>query len=198
VFDPDFKRGDDIWRYVTIENSYTAGIFAGFGSLVEYLRLENLYDGCDCSGIQRNGSSTLYSTTRYTWIINAPGLNGMRFDSSKGGNHGDIYNVVSIGNHRGFRLKGDYHDVYHVTAYDNNGHDISLPEIKFWGLDVESKDHLGNWNSNLYNSIAEESLQCTSRLCRPGGIKPWTDTVEIHGQTQSLTNISTVEIVYKI
>ena len=131
--DPDFKRGDDIWRYVTIENSYTAGIFAGFGSLVEYLRLENLYDGCDCSGIQRNGSSTLYSTTRYTWIINAPGLNGMRFDSAAGGNHGDIYNVVSIGNHRGFRLKGDYHDVYHVTAYDNNGHDISLPEIQILG-----------------------------------------------------------------
>jgi len=191
--DPDFKRGDDIWRYVTIENSYTAGIFAGFGSLVEYLRLENLYDGCDCSGIQRNGSSTLYSTTRYTWIINAPGLNGMRFDSRAGGNHGDIYNVVSIGNHRGFRLKGDYHDVYHVTAYDNNGHDISLPEIKFWGLDVESKDHLGNWNSNLYNSIAEESLQCTSRLCRPGGIKPWTDTVEIDGQTLTWQHFSNLE-----
>ena len=73
----------------------------------------------------------MYSTTRFTWIINAPGLNGMRFDSSKGGNHGDIYNVVSIGQRRGFRLKGDYHDVYHVTAYDNIKQDISLPEYKF-------------------------------------------------------------------
>ena len=191
--DPDFKRGDNIWRYVTIENSYTAGIFAGYGSLVEYTRLENLYDGCDCSGIQRNAAGTLYSTTRYTLIINAPDLNGMRFDSACGGNHGDIYNVVSIGNNRGFRLKGDYHDVYHVTAYDNNGHDISLPQYKFWGLDVESEDHLGNWNSNLYNSIAEGSLECTSRLCRPGGIKPWTDTVEIEGQTLHWIHFSNLE-----
>ena len=30
------------WRYITIENSYTAGIFAGPRSLVEYARLENL------------------------------------------------------------------------------------------------------------------------------------------------------------
>jgi len=191
--DPDFKRGDNIWRYVTIENSYTAGIFAGYGSLVEYARFENLYDGCDCSGIQRNAADTLYSTTRYTWIINAPGLNGMRFDSACGGNHGDIYNVVSIGQRRGFRLKGDYHDVYHVTAYDNLKQDISLPEYKFCGLDVESDDHLGNWNSNLYNSIAEGSLECTSRLCRPGGIKPWTDTVEIEGQTLHWIHFSNLE-----
>jgi len=191
--DPDFKRGDNIFRYVTIENSYTAGIFAGYGSLVEYLRLENLYDGCDCSGIQRNGAGSLYSTTRYTWIINAPGLNGMRFDSQHGGNNGDIYNVVSIGQRRGFRLKGDYHDVYHVTAYDNIKQDISLPEYKFAGLDSEHEDYLGNWNSNLYNSIAEGSLECTSRLCRPGGIKPWTETVEIDGQTLPWMHFSNLE-----
>jgi len=191
--DPDFKRGDNIWRYVTYENSYTAGIFAGYGSLVEYTRLENLYDGCDCSGIQRNAAGSLYSTTRYTWIINAPGLNGMRFDSACGGNNGDIYNVVSIGQRRGFRLKGDYHDVYHVTAYDNERQDINLDVGKFCGLDIVSPDHLGNWNSNLYNSIAEGSLQCTSRLCRPGGIKPWTDTVEIEGQTLDWIHFSNLE-----
>ncbi|MDP6094135.1 MAG: LamG domain-containing protein, partial [SAR324 cluster bacterium] len=30
------------WRYITIENSYTAGLLPGPGSLVEYARLENL------------------------------------------------------------------------------------------------------------------------------------------------------------
>ena len=179
--DPGFKRGDSHWRYVTIENSKTGGISAGYGSLVEYARFENLYEGCDCSGIQRNAAKTLYSTTRYTWIINAPGLNGMRFDSDCGGNNGDIYNVVSIGNSRGFRLKGDYHDVYHLTAYDNKKHDISLPDYKYCGLGVESIKHLGNWNSNLYNSIAEGSLECSSRICKPLGIK--TDTVEIENTT---------------
>jgi len=180
---PKFKRGDSIFRFVTIENSYTAGIFPSYGSLIEYTRLENLYDGCDCSSIQRNGAGSLYSTTRYTWMINAPGLNGLRFDSSCGGDNGDIYNVVSIGQNRGFRLKGDYHDVYHVTAYDNERQDISLPEYKFCGLDHESDDHLGNWNSNLYNSIAHGSMECTSRLCRPLGIKPMKNTVEIEGET---------------
>ena len=100
------------FRYVTFENSYSAGIFSNAGSLVEYGRFENLYDGCDCSAIQRNANNSMYSTTRYSWMINSPGLKGMRFDSSCGGNNGDIYNVVSIGNHKGFFLKGDYHDVY--------------------------------------------------------------------------------------
>ena len=82
---PDFKRYDSHWRYVTIENSYSAGIFPGAGSLVEYARFENLYEGCDCSGIQRNAANTLYSTTRYSWMINAPGQNGVRFDTACGG-----------------------------------------------------------------------------------------------------------------
>ena len=185
-----------VFRYLTIENSYSAGLWASSDSLLEYARFENLYDRCDCSSIQANSTNAMYSTTRYTWIINAPGLNGRRFDSSCGGNNGDIYNVVSIGQGRGFRLKGDYHDVYHVTAYDNSRQDISLPQYKYCGLDGVSggpTGHLGNWNSNLYNSIAEGSLECASRLCRPGGIKPWTETVEIDGQTLEWKHFSNLE-----
>ena len=125
------------WRYITIENSYTAGIFAGPRSLVEYARLENLYEGCDCSAIQRNAAGARYSTTRFTWIINAPALNGMRFDSKCGARFGDVHNVVSIGNRRGFRLKGDFHDVYHVNAYDNRRQDITLSVDKYCGPDIE-------------------------------------------------------------
>ncbi len=102
-----------MFRYLTIENSFSAGLWAPFDSLLEYARFENLYDGCDCSSIQANSTNAMYSTTRYTWIINAPGLNGRRFDSSCGGNNGDIYNVVSIWQRRGLMLKGDEHDVYH-------------------------------------------------------------------------------------
>jgi len=162
---PNFFRGDSHWRYVTVENSKTGGIGAGYGSLVEYARFENLYEGCDCSGIQRNAAATKFSTTRYTWIINAPYINGMRFDSDCSGTNGDINNVVSIGNRRGFRLKGDYHDVYHVTAYDNTKMDISLPDFKYCGLNGQGSFETGNWNSNLKNSIAEGSLQCYSHAC---------------------------------
>jgi len=162
---PNFFRGDSHWRYVTVENSKTGGIGAGYGSLVEYARFENLYEGCDCSGIQRNAAATKFSTTRYTWIINAPYINGMRFDSDCSGTNGDINNVVSIGNRRGFRLKGDYHDVYHVTAYDNTKMDISLPDYKYCGLNGQGSFETGNWNSNLKNSIAEGSLECYSHAC---------------------------------
>jgi len=189
--DPNFKRGDNIWRYVTYENSYTAGIFAGYGSLVEHVRLENLYDGCDCSGVQRNGAGAMYSTTRNVWMINAPGLKGMRFDSSCSGNNGDVYKIVSVGNRKGMELKGDYHDVYHVTTYDNERHDISLPGHKYCGISRDAPPVMGNWNSNLYNSIAEGSFSCTSRICTPKG--PWTDTVEIDGQTLPWMHFSNLE-----
>ena len=189
--DPNFKRGDNIWRYVTYENSYTAGIFAGYGSLVEHVRLENLYDTCDCSGIQRNGAGAIYSTTRNVWAINAPGLKGMRFDSSCAGNNGDVYKIVSVGNRKGMELKGDYHDVYHVTAYGNERHDISLPGHKYCGISRDDPPVMGNWNSNLYNSIAEGSFSCTSRICIPKG--PWTDTVDIDGQTLTWMHFSNLE-----
>jgi len=190
--DPNFKRGDNIWRYVTYENSYTAGIFAGYGSLVEHVRLENLYDTCDCSSVQRNGAGSIYSTTRNVWAINAPGLKGIRFDSSCGGNNGDVYKIVSVGNRKGMELKGDYHDVYHVTAYGNERQDISLPGHKYCGINRDkSAPVMGNWNSNLYNSIAEGSFSCTSRICIPKG--PWTDTVEIDGQTLPWMHFSNLE-----
>ena len=133
----------------------------------------------------------MYSTTRNTWIINAPGLNGMRFDSACSGNNGDIYNVVSIGNRRGFRLKGDYHDVYHVTAYDNERQDISLPGYKYCGIDREGEVEVGNWNSNLYNSIAEGSLECNSRICRPAG--PNMTTIELDNITIPWMHFSVLE-----
>ncbi|MCS5634629.1 MAG: LamG domain-containing protein, partial [Candidatus Marinimicrobia bacterium] len=166
------------WRYITIENSYTAGIFAGPRSLVEYARLENLYEGCDCSAIQRNAAGARYSTTRFTWIINAPALNGMRFDSKCGARFGDVHNVVSIGNRRGFRLKGDFHDVYHVNAYDNRRQDITLSVDKYCGPDIaggREKGEPGNWNSNVHNALVGGSFQCFSEDCWAEGTDPMTN-----------------------
>ena len=59
----DIVWGSSIWRYVTVENSYSAGILPGPRSLAEYVRIENLYETCDCGGIQRNASETVDSTT---------------------------------------------------------------------------------------------------------------------------------------
>ena len=160
-----FKVGGSVWRYVTIENSSTAGIYPAMNSLVEYGRFENLYDAGDGGGIQRNPISVPLSTTRYSWFINIPGFNGMRFDGSCSGNNGDIHHVVSAGNRRGFRLKGDYHDVYHVNAYDNARKDVSISPQKYCGLDMAGDLEPGNSNSNFYNSIVETSLWCNTPSC---------------------------------
>ena len=108
--------GQDTWRYITVMNSNSAGIFGGFRSLLEYIRIENVFDYGDGSGIQRNGSATDSSTTRYSWIINAPRWNGFRWNSTASGHHADMHHMVSVGNSRGYRLKGDWHDVHHVLA----------------------------------------------------------------------------------
>jgi len=158
-------HGGSVWRYVTVENSISAGIFPGYRSLVEYCRFENLYDSIDGSGIQRNGANSEYSTTRYTWIINAPGLNGMRWDSACSGIQADAHNVVSVGNGRGFRLKGDHHEAYHLLAYDNGSQDISLPSYKYCGPDRWGPAEPGNVNSKLSNSMAENSLECNTPNC---------------------------------
>ena len=89
----------------------------------------------------------------------------MRFDGSCSGNNGDIHHVVSAGNRRGFRLKGDYHDVYHVNAYDNARKDVSISPQKYCGLDMAGDLEPGNSNSNFYNSIVETSLWCNTPSC---------------------------------
>jgi hypothetical protein len=102
-------------------------------------------------------------------------LNGIRYDGSCGGTNGDINNFVSIGNSRGFRLKGDYYDVYHVTAYDNNKQDLSLPSYKYCGIASGGDPELGNIHSNLKNSIIGSQLECNSHDCFAEGKDPITN-----------------------
>lgn len=132
--------GQDTWRYITVMNSNSAGIFGGFRSLLEYIRIENIFDYGDGSGIQRNGSSTDSSTTRYSWVINAPRWNGIRWNSTASGHHADMHHMVSVGNSRGYRLKGDWHDVHHVLANDSKRTDISLPDYKYQGIDKKTQE----------------------------------------------------------
>ncbi|MDP7273764.1 MAG: LamG domain-containing protein, partial [Candidatus Marinimicrobia bacterium] len=168
--------GATVYRHVTIENAFTAGIYPGMNSLTEYCRFENLYEQIDGAGIQRNPISVVGSTSRYLWMINLPHINGMRFDGAPSGNNGDVHHVVSAGNRRGLRLKGDYHDVYHATSFDNSNVDISLPWNKYGGtfIDNEAGETIlddiiqnGNAHSNFRNSIAEYSLHCAAPDCWP-------------------------------
>ena len=168
--------GATVYRHVTIENTFTAGIYPGMNSLTEYCRFENLYEQIDGAGIQRNPISVVGSTSRYLWMINLAHINGMRFDGAPSGNNGDVHHVVSAGNRRGLRLKGDYHDVYHATSFDNSNVDISLPWNKYAGTTFGNEEgetyfddifQNGNAHTNLHNSIAEFNLACASPDCWP-------------------------------
>ena len=160
-----------IARYVTFENSKIGGV--GGGSLMEYCRIEDFKDPCDCSGINRGAHGAPRSMTRYNWIINGPGANGIRIDGGSNGagnRRGDIHNIITIGNNRGMRLKGDFHDVHHVTAYDNRMLDVDLFVGKYGEPDEFNQGfHLnytpGNINTEISNSFIEHSFTCPSPDC---------------------------------
>ena len=161
-YDPGVTIGGSTFRYITMDQNHTGGIQPGLRSLVEYARIRNQYINIDGSGIQRTTGNTIKSTTRYSWLLNT-NRNGMRWDSSCAGVEAVVHNVVSAGNKRNFRLKGDKHRAFHLLAYDSNTVNISLPKNKFcgenWGNQGKSDANmLGNVNSRLLNSIAERAL----------------------------------------
>ena len=163
----------NVCRFVTFENSKIGGL--GGSSLMEYCRIEDFTDPCDCSGINRGAHGAPRSMTRYNWVINGPGANGIRFDggtTGAGNRRGDVHHLVTAGNHRGMRLKGDYHELYHVTTYDNWTLDIDLFVGKYaepgelnqgYGLNYTP----GNQHSMLRNSLVESSLGCPTPDCWP-------------------------------
>jgi len=162
-----------VCRYVTVENSKIGGV--GGSKLMEYCRIEDFIDPCDCSGINRGAHGAVKSMTRYNWVINGPGANGMRFDGGTigaGSRRGDIHHLVTIGNYRGMKLKGDYHEVYHVTSYDNSRWDVQLTDGKYaepgelnQGFPQDYTP--GNRHSVIKNSLVESSLGCPSPDCWP-------------------------------
>jgi len=91
-----------------------------------------------CGLMQTDGASIQYPPTgcinsinRYNWFINV-NRTGHRFDGDPGGEWGIVYRCVSaMGGHRGYRFKGDNHEVYHNLSMDNRrGHDMSVSTNK--------------------------------------------------------------------
>ena len=160
----------DTFRYVTMRQNRSGNIGPGKRSLVEYAWVEDHYQNTDGSGIGRASGAANKSTTRYSWMLNS-NRNGIRFDGSCAGQYGLVHHVVSVGNKRGYRLKGDKHNVYHVMAYDNWDVDINLAAHKYCG-DYGSFPHgkgienmKGNHNTDIHNSIAGRKLNCASPDC---------------------------------
>ena len=160
----------DTFRYVTMRQNRSGNIGPGQRSLVEYAWIENHYQNTDGSGIGRATWLAVKSTTRYSWMLNT-NRNGIRFDGSCAGQYGLVHHVVSLGNKRGYRLKGDKHNVYHVMGYDNWDVDINLAAHKYCGdygtseFEQQIQNMKGNHNTDIHNSIAGRLLTCASPDC---------------------------------
>ena len=126
----DNEFAPSTWRYVTMNTTRLGGLNPGWRGLMEYIRIENQYMRTDAGGIQRTTGVTFKSTTRFSWLLNT-NTNGMRFDSWCAGHDAIVHNMVSAGQKRGYRLKGDRHKIYNITGYDTDSHNISLTKIKY-------------------------------------------------------------------
>ncbi len=174
----DNDIGPSTWRYITVNHVRNGGLNPGLRGLMEYIRIENQYMNTDAGAIQRTTGNTIKSTTRYSWILNG-NRNGIRFDSWCAGHDGMIHNVISAGQKRGYRLKGDNHNLYHIMGYDSYKHDISLPRIKYCGehgtaerdsmmTNFDGRDmfnNKGNFRTEIQNSLAGWSFECNSPNC---------------------------------
>ena len=160
----------DTWRYITMRHNRSGNIGPGKRSLVEYVWIENHYQNTDGSGVGRASGAANKSTTRYCWLFNT-NRNGLRFDGDCAGQFGLVHHVISVGNKRGFRIKGDKHNIYHIAAYDNYDSDVNVRSDKYCG-DYGTEEHElgvqngeGNYNTDIHNVISGRGFPCSSYDC---------------------------------
>jgi len=92
-----------------------------------------MFDG-DFSVYQIPQPTQPTTVVRYNWAINGAGRNGVRFDGDYANTNCLVHHTVSMNNNRGFRIKGDQHRVYNITALANGPKsDINLALEKFYG-----------------------------------------------------------------
>ena len=120
-------------RYITIDhNTSGGGFFPSHYNIVDHCLVSNIYSRRDAAGIQVNTGMD-EPVIKNTWVMHAPNVNGIRFDGNPGGVKRLIHNTLSINTSRGYRLKGDQHQVHHILGVGSGRADISLPDYKFYG-----------------------------------------------------------------
>jgi len=135
-------------RYLTIDQNISGGgFFPSSHNIVDHCLVTNIYSRRDAAGIQIN-QGQIEPIIRYTWVMDAPYVNGIRFDGNPGGVFRKMHHTLSIRTSRGYRLKGDQHQVNHIVGMESARHDISLPDYKFYGY----------WNPDTKEATTDPSL----------------------------------------
>ena len=93
------------------------------------------FDG-DFSAFQTPVGAQHTTRHRYNWIHDSHGRNAVRFDGDPAGIRCEVDHIVAMHNMRGFRLKGDQHQIYNLTALGNIPKaDITIGIEKFYGYE---------------------------------------------------------------
>ncbi len=138
-----------------------------------------------CGLMQTDGASIQYppggninSINRHNWFINV-NRTGHRFDGDPGGEWGIVYRCVSaLGGHRGFRFKGDNHEVYHNVAMDNRrGNDMSIAPNK----GPKRYDGKANLHSRVKNNAVQSNDLKKNLIRDPKGKTPNWDVPRTQG-----------------
>ena len=86
------------------------------GARVEFNHFERMgLTQTDGAAIQCTPMNLQHSIFAYNWFLHND-RTGLRFDGNPGGTYGIAYRNVSYKSMRGFRIKGDYHQVYNNTS----------------------------------------------------------------------------------
>lgn len=118
-------------RYTKLQwGGNSLGVKVGASSLVEYCEVSHIgYSQNDGSAIQASENDVDNCVFRYNWVHDCIKF-ALRFDSPfnnslKWGEHGTMSHNVAW-NSKPIAPKGDYHNIYNNTAFDNVVFDLSL------------------------------------------------------------------------
>ncbi|MBL7214225.1 MAG: hypothetical protein ISS71_00960 [Phycisphaerae bacterium] len=133
----DKKGGQTTYRRCTF-STWGKGnaLKCGPATTIEYCRAFNAYYNGDNSGFQIPSGGQEGSVLHHNWIHDCRSRNGIRFDGDPAGIRATVYRTVSLRNGKGYRLKGDQHNIMNIIGLENSpSADINIAFDKFYGYD---------------------------------------------------------------
>ena len=112
------------------------------------IELNHVYDthwSWDTGGVTVNWASSDV-VIRRNWIHDLGARNGIRFDGHPGGIKGASQRGFRTG--RGFRLKGDQHQIHNNLAFANDRADLHISQDKFYGYSADPTGTPTDWRHN--------------------------------------------------
>ena len=115
------------------------------------IELNHVYDthwSWDTGGVTVNWASSDV-VIRRNWIHDLGARNGIRLDGHPGGIQKKVHHNVVFRTGRGFRLKGDQHQIHNNLAFANDRADLHISQDKFYGYSADPTGTPTDWDTML-------------------------------------------------